>query len=218
MVTLCVPGRGGGRRRGRGADDRGAMNTMVHRSPWVLARAASLPRTRPSSSTPLLALCALHQPAHHSARDQNSRSIREGAQGASAAPSASSYRIKLVPAERVPWSRGLGRPFAARGIGLSIARATFGDLGFLVAVCSSDRPRLVRTPEAARRLSTVMLQERTEDDWRADFLLMTTANGTSSLVAAHHLRRRCAWPSPWCRHCVERAGVLPRLKATDRAA
>ncbi|MGB0726492.1 MAG: MFS transporter, partial [Candidatus Poseidoniaceae archaeon] len=38
-------------------------------------------------------------------------------------------------------------------------------------------------------LSTVMLQERTEDDWRGrvfatDFLLMTTANGTSSLVAA----------------------------------
>ena len=34
-----------------------------------------------------------------------------------------------------------------------------------------------------------MLQERTEDDWRGrvfatDFLLMTTVNGTSSLIAA----------------------------------
>ena len=111
---------------------------------------------------------------------------------------------------------GIGVLFAARGIGSGvgpiIARATLRDrkrwpfhLGFLVSLCGlfyvlvgllSWTPWITILVLCAHAssganwvLSTVMLQERTEDDWRGrvfatDFLLMTTANGTSSLVAA----------------------------------
>ena len=122
-------------------------------------------------------------------------------------------------------------------------------LGFLVpcAPCSTSslaslagrrhhHPRLVR-PRLKRRelvLSTVMLQERIEDDWRGvfatDFLLMTTANAPSSSWRAFS-SPTVTWAaptgagSPWCRWCRAscgarhpqgRAGVLPASTAQMR--
>ena len=111
---------------------------------------------------------------------------------------------------------GIGVLFAARGIGSGlgpiVARAVLRErsqwpfyLGGLVSLCGLFYVLvaliewtpwitiLVLLAHAASGanwvLSTVMLQERTEDDWRGrvfatDFLLMTTVNGTSSLIAA----------------------------------
>ena len=111
---------------------------------------------------------------------------------------------------------GIGVLFAARGIGSGlgpiVARAVLRErsrwpfyLGGLVSLCGlfyvlvaliewtpwiTIFVLLAHAASGANWvLSTVMLQERTEDDWRGrvfatDFLLMTTVNGTSSLVAA----------------------------------
>ena len=111
---------------------------------------------------------------------------------------------------------GIGVLFAARGIGSGlgpiVARAVLRErsrwpfyLGGLVSLCGlfyvlvaliewtpwiTIFVLLAHAASGANWvLSTVMLQERTEDDWRGrvfatDFLLMTTVNGTSSLIAA----------------------------------
>jgi MFS family permease len=111
---------------------------------------------------------------------------------------------------------GVGILFAARGVGSGlgpiVARSWLTDrsrwsfhLGSMVSLCglfyvavalvpwSAWIAVLVLLAHAASGanwvLSTVMLQERTQDDWRgrvfsADFLLMTTTNGLSSLGAA----------------------------------
>ena len=111
---------------------------------------------------------------------------------------------------------GIGVLFAARGIGTGLgpilARYVFTDrgrwpflLGWLVSACglgyaaiawlewSPWIARLVVAAHAASGanwvLSTVLLQERSEDEWRGrmfstDFLLMTTVHGLSTLVAA----------------------------------
>ena len=111
---------------------------------------------------------------------------------------------------------GVGLLFAARGVGSGlgpiVARSMLTDrsrwsfhLGSMVSLCgllyvvvalipwTPWIAVLVLLAHAASGanwvLSTVMLQERTEDTWRgrvfsADFLLMTTTNGLSSLGAA----------------------------------
>lgn len=111
---------------------------------------------------------------------------------------------------------GIGILFAARGIGTGIgpliARALFRDrshwpmlIGLLVSTCGACylmlalldwTPWLVLLVTAGHAasganwvISTVLLQERTEDDWRgrvfgADFLMMTSVNGLSALAAS----------------------------------
>jgi MFS family permease len=111
---------------------------------------------------------------------------------------------------------GIGVLFAARGIGTGLgpilARYVFTDrgrwpflLGWLVSACGLGYAAiawlewspwialLVVAAHAASGanwvLSTVLLQERSEDEWRGrmfstDFLLMTTVHGLSTLVAA----------------------------------
>jgi MFS family permease len=114
------------------------------------------------------------------------------------------------------FAAGIGVLFAARGIGTGLgpilARYVFTDrgrwpflLGWLVSACglgyaviawlewSPWIALLVVAAHAASGanwvLSTVLLQERSEDEWRGrmfstDFLLMTTVHGLSTLVAA----------------------------------
>jgi MFS family permease len=111
---------------------------------------------------------------------------------------------------------GIGVLFAARGIGTGLgpilARYVFTDrgrwpflLGWLVSACGLGYAAiawlewspwialLVVAAHAASGanwvLSTVLLQERSEDEWRGrmfstDFLLMTTVHGLSTLAAA----------------------------------
>ena len=111
---------------------------------------------------------------------------------------------------------GIGILFAARGLGTGLgpifARYVFKDrniwpflLGSLVSVCGVAYviigflewtpwiAVIVVMGHAASAinwvLSTVLLQERSEDEWRGrlfstDFLLMTTVNGCSTLVAS----------------------------------
>jgi len=114
------------------------------------------------------------------------------------------------------FAAGIGVLFAARGIGTGLgpilARYVFTDrgrwpflLGWLVSACGLGYAAiawlewspwitlLVVAAHAASGanwvLSTVLLQERSEDEWRGrmfstDFLLMTTVHGLSTLVAA----------------------------------
>ena len=111
---------------------------------------------------------------------------------------------------------GIGILFAARGLGTGLgpifARYVFKDrnvwpflLGSLVSVCGVAYviigflewtpwiAAIVVLGHAASAinwvLSTVLLQERSDDEWRGrlfstDFLLMTTVNGCSTLVAS----------------------------------
>jgi predicted membrane channel-forming protein YqfA (hemolysin III family) len=111
---------------------------------------------------------------------------------------------------------GIGILFAARGLGTGMgpifARYVFKDrniwpflLGSLVSVCGVAYviigflewtpwiAVIVVLGHAASAinwvLSTVLLQERSDDEWRGrmfstDFLLMTTVNGCSTLVAS----------------------------------
>lgn len=111
---------------------------------------------------------------------------------------------------------GIGVLFAARGLGTGLgpifARYVFKDrniwpflLGSLVSVCGVAYviigflkwtpwiAVIVVLGHAASAinwvLSTVLLQERSDDEWRGrlfstDFLLMTTVNGCSTLVAS----------------------------------
>lgn len=114
------------------------------------------------------------------------------------------------------FAAGIGVLFAARGIGTGLgpilARYVFTDrgrwpflLGWLVSACGLGYAAiawlewspwitlLVVAAHAASGanwvLSTVLLQERSEDEWRGrmfstDFLLMTTVHGLSTLAAA----------------------------------